>query len=78
MKDVHGLQSIVSTHSEESDSVLFNPLFAITNAFNICTSKREFSYFCRGVGLGVLSVHHCHQEIKSEIGAWLWLKESII
>ena len=31
---MHGLQSFVSTHSEESDSLLFI-LFAITNAFNI-------------------------------------------
>ena len=39
-------------------------LFAITNAFNICFFEREVCYIFRGVGLGVKSVNHCHQEVK--------------
>ena len=63
-RDVHGLQSFVSTHSEESDSVPFI-LFTITNAFHICIFETEFSRFFKGVGLGVYTVHHCHYEVKS-------------
>ena len=48
VKDVHSLQSLVSTHSEESDG--FHPLFAITNAFHICIFETEFSHFFREVG----------------------------
>ena len=66
MKDEHGLQSFVSTHSEESDmQFAFHPLFAIANAFNICVFENRIQLFLRGVGLGVESVHHCHQEVKS-------------
>ena len=61
---MHGLQSFVSTHSEQR-LCAFHPLFAITNAFDICIFEREFSYFFRGVCLGVESVHHCHLEFKS-------------
>ena len=59
VKDVHGLQSFVLTHSEESDSMLFT-LCAITNAFN----NRIQYFFFRGVGLGVCTVHHHHQGVK--------------
>ena len=62
-KDVRDVQSFVSTHFEESDSVL--ALFAIKNTFNVCIFETEFSHFFRGVGLGVYTVHHCHQELKS-------------
>ena len=64
---MHGLQSFVSTHSEESDSLIFI-LFAKKKkkkVLNICISEREFRYLFRGVCLGVESVHHCHQEVKS-------------
>ena len=30
-----------------------HPLFAVTNAFNVCIFERELSYLYRGVGLGV-------------------------
>ena len=50
--DVHGLQSFVSTHSEESECA-FHPLFAVTNAFNVCIFEGEFSHFFRRAGLGV-------------------------
>ena len=33
---MHGLQSFVSTQSEESGTLLFTLCFARTNAFNIC------------------------------------------
>ena len=47
---MHGLQSFVSTHSEERDKFAFHPLFAIANTFNISVFETEFSYFFRGVG----------------------------
>ena len=46
----------------------FHPLFAITKAFLVFTSgifETDFSHFFRGVGLGVYTVHHCHQKVKS-------------
>ena len=52
VKSVHGLQSFISAHSEESDSLLSHPLFAVTNAFNICIFEGKFSHFFRGVRLG--------------------------
>ena len=39
VKDVHSLQSFVSTYSEKSEFA-FHRLFAITNAFNICIFER--------------------------------------
>ena len=51
VKYVHGLQSFISTHSEESDSSLFHSLFVVANAFSICIFEREFSYFFRRMGL---------------------------
>ena len=83
VKDVRGLQSFVLTHSEESDSVLFHPLFAITNTFNVCIFEHplfaitnmfnvcifetKFSHFFRGEGLGVYTVHHCHRKLRVNI-----------
>ena len=45
VKDVHCLQSFVSTHSEENDSLFFHPLFAVTDAFNVGIFERGFSLF---------------------------------
>ena len=30
----------------------------------MCSLGREFSYFFRGVGLGVENVHHCHRQVR--------------
>ena len=49
VRDVHSLQSFVSTHSEENESLLFNLLFAITYAFNISSFETEFNHFFREV-----------------------------
>ena len=65
VKDVHSLQSYVFDTFWRKWQSAFHPLFAITNALNIWIFKTEFSHFFRGVGLGVESVHHCHQEVKS-------------
>ena len=64
---MHSLQSFVSTHSEESDRLLFILCLQEQNAFNICIFEREFRFFFQGVGLGVESVHHCHQELRELI-----------
>ena len=65
VKDVHGLQSFVSTHSGKKGQFAFHPLFATANAFNICFFETEFSHFFRGMGLGLETVHHCHREVQS-------------
>ena len=64
INNVHGLQSFVSTHSEESGSVLFilslQEQMLLTFAFlkqNSFTSLEEWV-------LVLWTVHHCHQEDK--------------
>ena len=40
---MHGLQSFVSTHSEENDKFVFHPLFAIKMLLTSAFSKEYFA-----------------------------------
>ena len=65
VKDVHDSQSFILTHSEESDSLLFilclRDQMLLTSSFSKENSAIPLE---EGVGLGVYSVHHCHQEVE--------------
>ena len=69
VEDVYGLQSFISTHSEDSDSLPFF-LCLLQKKLFICVFSKQNSAFSSQEWVWVFSVHHCHQEVKSQMNLW--------